>query len=39
MPSPRHGLAAVTLGDAIYVLAGGPTPGGSESALNQSFAL
>ena len=39
MPTPRHGLGAVALGDRIYVLAGGDTPGGSATALNEAFAL
>ena len=37
MPTARHGLAAVALGSRIYLLAGGPTPGGSASALNEVF--
>ena len=30
-----HGLAAVALGDRIYVLAEGPSPGGCQSDLNE----
>ena len=38
LPTPRHGLAAVAGPDgALYVLAGGPTPGGSASAANERF--
>ena len=37
MPSARHGLGAVALGGRIYVIAGGTTPGGSSSALNEIF--
>ena len=37
MPTPRHGLSAVAMGNRIYVLAGGPTPGGSQSARNEVF--
>ncbi|MBI4338079.1 MAG: galactose oxidase [Chloroflexi bacterium] len=37
MPTARHGLGAVALGDRIYTLAGGPTPGGSQSPLNEVF--
>ena len=27
MPSPRHGLGVVAIGDVVYTIAGGPTPG------------
>ena len=37
LPTARHGLAAVAVGGRIYVLAGGTTPGGSRSALNEVF--
>jgi hypothetical protein len=37
LPTARHGLAAVAVGNRIYVLAGGPTPGGSASSLNEVF--
>ena len=37
LPTARHGLGAVDLGDRIYVLAGGPVPGGSQSASNEVF--
>lgn len=37
LPTARHGLGAVALGDRIYALAGGPTPGGSSSAINEVF--
>jgi hypothetical protein len=39
MAAGRHGLAAATVGDAIYVLAGGPTPGGSQIGTNEAFTL
>ena len=35
LPTARHGLGAVTLGNRIYTLAGGTTPGGSSSAANE----
>lgn len=35
MPTPRHGLGAVTVGRRIYVVGGGPTPGLSVSAANE----
>jgi hypothetical protein len=39
MPTPRHGLGAATVGEAIYLLTGGPTPGGSQSPANELFSL
>jgi len=39
LPAARHGLAAVAVGNLIYVLASGPTPGGSASALNEVFVV
>jgi len=37
LPTARHGLGAVALGDRIYALAGGSKPGGSSSAMNEVF--
>jgi len=37
MPTARHGLGAVAVGERIYVVSGGPTPGGSASARNEVF--
>ena len=37
MPTPRHGLAAVTIDASIYVIGGGPKPGPSFSAANEMF--
>ncbi|MCH8350282.1 MAG: galactose oxidase, partial [Chloroflexi bacterium] len=37
LPTARHGHAAVALGQRIYVLAGGPTPGGSQSSQNEVY--
>ena len=37
MPTARHGLGAAVLGKQIYVLSGGPTPGGSYSSANEVF--
>ncbi|MCH7621494.1 MAG: galactose oxidase, partial [Chloroflexi bacterium] len=39
LPTARHGLGAVALGQRIYALAGGPTPGGSSSAINEVLIL
>jgi N-acetylneuraminic acid mutarotase len=35
MPTARHGLGAASLGEALYVLSGGPKPGLTLSAANE----
>ena len=37
MQTARHGLAAASVGDDIYVIGGGPLPGGSAVSLNEIF--
>lgn len=37
MPTARHGLVAVANVDKIYVIGGGPNPGGSRSSANEIF--
>jgi hypothetical protein len=37
MLTPRHGLAAVAVRDRIYVISGGPRPGGSFSSANEVY--
>jgi hypothetical protein len=40
MPTPRHGLGAVVLGDWIHVAGGGPVVGGStQSSIHEAFTL
>ena len=39
MPTARHGLAAASVGDKIYVIGGGKRPGGSVSAKNEAFSI
>ncbi|NKC32503.1 Kelch repeat-containing protein [Falsiroseomonas selenitidurans] len=40
MPTPRHGMGAVTIGDFIYVAGGGPVVGGGiKSAVHEAFTL
>nr|WP_261377852.1 kelch repeat-containing protein [Candidatus Nitrosocosmicus arcticus] len=39
MPTARHGLAAVAIDNKIYVMGGGPQPGGSTSNLNEIFII
>ena len=37
LPTARHGLGAAAVEGRVYVIAGGLTPGGSVSALNEIF--
>lgn len=37
MPTARHGLGAAVVEGVIYVIGGGPRPGGSYSAVNEAF--
>jgi hypothetical protein len=37
MPTARHGLGAAAVGDRIFVISGGPRPGGSYSPTNEVF--
>lgn len=40
MPTPRHGLGAAVVGDAIHVAGGGPVMGGGvQSAAHEAFTL
>jgi N-acetylneuraminic acid mutarotase len=40
MPTPRHSVGAVAIGDAIYVTGGGAVTGGAvQSAVNEAFTL
>lgn len=40
MPTPRHGMGAVTIGDWIHVAGGGPVVGGGvKSAIHEAFTL
>jgi N-acetylneuraminic acid mutarotase len=40
MPTPRHGMGAVTIGDFIYVAGGGPIVGGAiKTAVHEAFTL
>jgi len=39
LPSGRHGTGAATVGDTLYLPAGGPTPGGSQSNTLFAFTL
>ena len=37
MPTARHGLGEAAVGQSIYVLSGGPKPGGTFSSANEVF--
>jgi hypothetical protein len=37
MPTGRHGLASAMVNDRVYVISGGPSPGGSFSNVNEMF--
>jgi N-acetylneuraminic acid mutarotase len=37
LPTARHGLAAVSVNDKIYVIGGGPEPGLSVTSVNEIF--
>lgn len=40
MPTPRHGMGAVTIGDFVYVAGGGPIVGGAvKTAVHEAFTL
>lgn len=39
MPSPRHGLGVVAIGDELYTIAGGPTPSLSVSGIVEAIDL
>lgn len=39
LPTPRHGLAVAAFGRTLYVLTGGPTPGGSQTAVVEGLVL
>jgi hypothetical protein len=40
MPTPRHAVGAVTIGDWIYVAGGGAVLGGSvQSAVHEAFTM
>ena len=39
LPTPRHGLAVIGVDATIHVIGGGPQPGLSVSAANESFVL
>ena len=39
LPTPRHGLGVVAVGTSVYVMTGGPTPGGSQIPICEALTL
>lgn len=39
LPTPRHGLGAAVIGNRVYVVGGGPTPGLSVSGANETLTV
>ena len=39
LPTPRHGMGAVAVGRTVYVMSGGPTPGGSQTPISEALDL
>ncbi len=35
LPTARHGVGVVAIAGRIFVMTGGPTPGGSQTAVNE----
>lgn len=39
LPTPRHGIGVVAVGGSVYVMSGGPTPGGSQTPVCEVLTL
>src|SRR6266542_1407042 len=39
LPTPRHGIGVVAVGRTVYVMSGGPTPGGSQTPVCEALEL
>lgn len=39
LPTPRHGVGVVAVGRTVYVMTGGPTPGGSQTPISEALDL
>jgi N-acetylneuraminic acid mutarotase len=39
LPTPRHGIGVVAVGRIVYVMSGGPTPGGSQTPVSEALEL
>jgi non-specific serine/threonine protein kinase len=39
LPTPRHGIGVVAVGRTVYVMSGGPTPGGSQTPTSEALDL
>jgi N-acetylneuraminic acid mutarotase len=39
LPTPRHGIGVVAIDSTVYVMSGGPTPGGSQTPVCEALAF
>src|SRR5437773_7189096 len=39
LPTPPHGIGVVAVGGTVYVMSGGPTPGGSQTPVSEALDL
>jgi N-acetylneuraminic acid mutarotase len=39
LPTPRHGIGVVAVGRTVFVMSGGPTPGGSQTPISEALDL
>jgi len=39
LPTPRHGIGVAAVGSTVYVLSGGPTPGGSQTPVCEALTV
>jgi N-acetylneuraminic acid mutarotase len=39
LPTPRHGIGVVAVENTVYVMTGGPTPGGSQTPVSEALDL
>jgi hypothetical protein len=39
LPTPRHGIGVAAVGRTVYVMSGGPTPGGSQTPVSEALDL
>jgi N-acetylneuraminic acid mutarotase len=39
LPTPRHGIGVVAVGQTVFVMTGGPTPGGSQIAVCEALTI
>jgi non-specific serine/threonine protein kinase len=39
LPTPRHGIGVAAVARTVYVMTGGPTPGGSQTSISEAIDL